>query len=151
MTKQLLLALAVLPLFVSCKKDDDKPKSKTELLTDKNWRQTAGTADPGLPNNGTIVTDYFGQLNACAKDNIDRFEKPNVYKSDEGTNVCTGSTQTTVGTWVFSSDESKITVTAGSQSLSMEIVELTETTLKVKYPFVNGTVTHNITDTYTKL
>ncbi|RTQ53660.1 hypothetical protein EJV47_02685 [Hymenobacter gummosus] len=149
MNRALLFSLAALPLFVACKKDD--PKTKTELLTDKNWQLKAATSDPGLPVNGTTVTDYYGQLPACAKDDIERFEKPNVYKFDEGSNRCANSPQTTVGSWVFSSDESKITITDASGSQTADILELSENTMKLKFQIPGGNVTYNITATYSKL
>lgn len=149
MNRALLFALAALPLFVACKKDD--PKTKTELLTDKNWQLKAATSDPGFPVGGTTVTDYYGQLSACSKDDIDRYEKPNVYKSDEGTNRCANSPQTTVGTWVFSSDESKITVTDASGSTTADILELTDNTMKLKFQIPGNNVIYNITATYSKI
>jgi Lipocalin-like domain len=149
MNRALLFALAALPLFVACKKDD--PKTKTELLTDKNWQLKAATSDPGFPVNGTTVTDYYGQLGQCSKDDIERFEKPNVYKFDEGANRCSGQSQTTVGTWVFSSDESKITITDASGSQTAEILELSDNTMKLKFQIPGANVIYNITATYSKI
>lgn len=152
MKKTLLVALFAFPLVVACKKEEEKPKSRTELLTEKNWQVRAATSDPALPLGGTLVTDVYAQLPACAKDDIERFDKPNIYKDDQGSNRCDPSApQTATGTWVISPDDSRITITESAGSYSYEILELNDNTLKVRYPTVLNGITYNITATYNKL
>ena len=140
----------------SCKKDTvaaTPAPTKTELLTNKNWVLTAETVSPGINvGGGTVITDLYGQMQACSKDDFIRFETPNVYKEDEGATKCSSSSpQTTTGTWVFNADQTIITTTSqGSTPQSLNIVELTGTSLKVTATEALNGVNYTITATFRK-
>ncbi|HYG38055.1 MAG TPA: hypothetical protein VD908_05525 [Cytophagales bacterium] len=66
----LAIVAAALLVFSSCE-EDEKPQSKTSILTSKNWKMTAQTVNPGFPiGNGAVITDFYEQFyEDCDKDN----------------------------------------------------------------------------------
>ena len=151
-------ALALSIAFTSCKKDkkeDPAPvaKTKTELISGKNWKLTGGIINPAADfGTGTPTTDAYSQVNNCRKDDLLRFDTPNVYKQDEGATKCSASDlQTETGTWAFSMNETKITTSIASGSpKTYNLVELTETTLKTSEVINIASVSHTVTSIYTK-
>ena len=154
----LLFPLALVMSLTSCKKEEEtKPTSaptKTDLLTGKDWIVTAATIDPGLPNpnGGGAITDYFNSslVPACSKDDFERYEKPNVYKTDEGAVRCSGGAQNETGTWTFNSTETVITTQVGTTAEIYNILNLTDIQLKVSQVQVIGGVNDTVTATYAK-
>ncbi len=141
-------------LLTSCNKDKDdpKPKTKTELLTAKSWRVTADvTTTTGITGIPTSVNNYVTYA-ACEKDDFYKFEANKVFKVDEGATKCDPTDpQTEIGAWDLNSDQSKIMLSSpelGGISLPFEIVELTETTLKVKAS-IPATPDNTVTQSYT--
>lgn len=98
------LVLSVSILFVSCSKEDDK--SKTELLTQAGWKPVSIQVDLG---SGTYVNE---SIEACAKDDVLKFETNHSYKTTIGTK-CDPSETDENGTWVLSSDEKTLTLDSG--------------------------------------
>ena len=148
----LFAALGLATLSCGDKKGDTPAPSKTDLLTDKNWVATAITVSPGFPLGGTLVTDFYAQAPSCSKDDFIRFEKPAVYKDDEGAVRCTTTDpQTTIGTWAFNGDQTVITVTPqGSTAQSYNVVELTDSSLKYSVGTVISGITYILTITCRK-
>ena len=145
-----VVVLGLLTLGCSKKKDDAAP-SKTDLLTGKNWIISAETVSPGISSGGTIITDLYGQFQSCQKDDFVRFETPNVLKDDEGAVKCVSTDpQTTTGTWVFNADQSIITITEGATIQSLNIIELTDSSLKVTVSQTSNNVAYTFTVTYRK-
>ncbi len=134
-----LFALLVVATSVSCKKDDDTPKTNTELLTGKNFFMTTWTIDPGFTANGIIVTDLFFFLDECAKDDFIFFNADGSTIFDEGDIKCEeGDPQTASGSWDFMDNETKLKITySDGSSEILGIVELTETTLRVSTQFTD--------------
>jgi hypothetical protein len=122
---------------VSCKKDSPAPApTKTQLLTGKNWKVTALTVDPPRPYVafGPAVTDWYSQMKGCEQDNLFKFNSDGTMIKDEGATKCNvNDPQTISGTWVFNTDQTIVTTTINSVSISYTIVELTTTTLKATY------------------
>lgn len=145
-----LLGLSV--MGCSKKKEETPAPTKTELLTNKNWIATAQTVSPGISIGGATVTDLYAQSAACDKDDFIRFETPNVFKQDEGPTKCsTTAPQTKIGTWAYNADQTVITVTPqGGTASSANVLELTDTSLKVTQTQTGGTVTYTFTTTYRK-
>lgn len=127
--------------FSACKKDKDDPtptKSKTDMLTQsgRKWKITADvtaiTAAGATITNDNYATDY----DACDKDDFVTFQASKVLVSDEGATKCVSSSpQTENGTWDFNSDQSKFLITApmlGNTTITFDIVEITDATLKIK-------------------
>ena len=109
LTSVIMIALLIL-VSISCKKD--KKASNTDKLTGKWWINTAMTIDPAIVIGGTSITDLWGQIPPCSKDNLQKFETAGVYTMDEGATKCSGNDpQTTTGTWSFNADETIISTT----------------------------------------
>ena len=134
--------------FASCKKDS---LSKTDLLTDADgWKMVSLTTDPAIvdPFTGTQITDLYAQFDACDKDDITTFSANGTFVSDEGATKCDPSDpQTTSGTWLLSADEKTITIDGESWTIS----ELSKSTLRVTYPWVDNSsgITYTWTATFT--
>jgi hypothetical protein len=135
----LYVSILTLLILASCSKDDPKV-SKTDLLTSKAWKQTKVKA-----------MGVEGEPDDCYKDNTYTYKTDKSYVEDEGATKCDpDDDQTTSGTWKFNSDETILTLTVGSDGLNISIdqtiVELSTSTLKVKYTIfdieVEETYTH---------
>ena len=149
MFKKLILLVCIAISLASCKKDEPA-KTKTELITNKNWVQTAATVNPGVPINGTIVTDIYAQMNACQRDNILKFGNGNAVTFDEGAMKCNASSpQTTTGTWAFNSTETIVTLTQGTTTIELVVLQLDDNSFKYsvveQYNGLNYTVTRLFT------
>ena len=142
--------------LTNCKKDTKEPdpvvtpstQTNTERLTSKNFKMTAATIEPSILG----VNDYYNQLPDCQKDDLIRFDTPNIFKSDEGATKCnTNDVQTKTGTWVWSTDETIITVTrSGEDPQSWTVLTNDGTNLRVKYTEkINGT-NYSLTATFVK-
>ncbi|OON70731.1 lipocalin family protein [Hymenobacter sp. CRA2] len=146
----LYLALAAATVLSACdKKDKDKggdpsPKTKTDMLTGKDWIMTAETVSPALRRqDGTLVTDVFATMDDCDKDDLLRFEKPSAYTLSEGASKCDPThPQSYTGTWSFNSTETILSTTLqGQPNSSYNIVEMNDNTMKL-----SGVQTYNNVD-----
>lgn len=129
-----VLAIASVVFLSACGDDDPKPKTKTELLTGHAWKIIKLKVD------GTE-----GEPADCEKDNVFNFETDFDYKMEENTKCDVDDPATLVGDWAFRDNETKIRISfdlGGGTSFSIdnEIVELTETTLKLKYTVLGSSV-----------
>ncbi|GAB2947118.1 hypothetical protein GCM10027048_10170 [Hymenobacter coalescens] len=127
--------LAVACTFSACKKDEEKPKTKTELLTAKSWRVTAAR-ETVTTGGQTTSSDEYATFGACEKDDFVKFLADKKVEFNEGATKCnTADPQTETGAWDFNSDQTKLTLTDPDLGLSLvyDIVELNASTLKVKY------------------
>lgn len=125
MKKLILITVVCFSILAACKKDDDP--SKKDLLCAKNWKITSAVMTTGL-----LSIDAYQAMEACEKDDITKFNTDGVVLYDSKTKCNINDPATETGTWVFNSDQTIITFD-GSES--WEIVELTSSTLKVKYQF----------------
>jgi hypothetical protein len=125
----LFLAVSILLIITSCKKEEEeKPKTRTELLTAKPWKLTALTVNPGINIAGTTITDFYTQLPSCEKDNIEKYNIGGTGFYDEGASKCNPSApQTRPFTWIFNPSETILTIDGESAN----ILQLDATTLKV--------------------
>jgi len=145
----LLAGLLLAGSLAGCKKDDDKDPSKVDLLTAKNWQQTAGTAtstDRGI----TTTVDIYKDQEACEKDNFLKFNSNKTVDVNEGPTRCDASDpQVVSGSWDLNSDQTKLylnsTALGGGLTAQLEVVELSSSKLVLK-----GTdLSQGTTDTYT--
>lgn len=153
--RTMLFALALVGIaFTGCKKDKDETKAdKTSMLAEKNWKMTAATIDPAIDwfGNGTLVTNLYAQLPACAKDDLTTFRKNGTVAFDEGATKCEpNDPQTRSGLWNFNTDQTIVSVTEDGETDSWEIIELTKDKLKVDYTIVDEGLTYTITSTFIK-
>ncbi|SDK00688.1 hypothetical protein SAMN05421823_101637 [Catalinimonas alkaloidigena] len=141
-----LSAFLGIALFASCeKKDDPAAANRTELISEKQWILTAVTVDPALPLNGTLVTNWYAQMDECDKDDIAIFRKNGVYEFNEGASKCDpNAPQTAQTTWSFNSTETVVTV--GSSSFTL--VELTkDKIIDTRVHTING-INYTFTETW---
>ncbi len=148
-----LLSLAI--LFSSCSKDKEELSAKTELLTKSAWKMTAYTVEPGFPtfdDEGNITgstNDIFAFLDDCEKDDTHMFNTDKSMITDEGMTKCESSDpQKTNGTWSFNADETSLTITEEGEPQLVEILELTQSVLKIKSTETDGGMTFTYTITF---
>jgi len=126
------LALATVLMFSSsCKKDDDDP-SNTDNITGKNFVMTAWTIDPPVTIQGVSYSNMFTFMPDCSKDDITIFNADGTMTLDEGATKCdAGDPQTSSGTWSFVDNESKLSTIVDGETQILDIIEVTDNTLKV--------------------
>src|SRR5262245_40333374 len=148
----LLLLTASTCILCSCNKDDNyddnKSKTKTELLTAGSWKRTALTSNPAYDWNadGTSSTDVLSIMFSCEKDNFDTYKTNGIMETDEGPTKCNSSDpQTWTTTWELIDNETKILYDA---SYTYTLVEVTETILRLSATFEENGVTYTHDETY---
>jgi len=151
---QLLSILSFIIAFSACK-NQNAPLSKTDLLTDKQWKISTFSIDPGFPimdenlNITGYTTDMFTILGMCIKDDTYKFNVNKVVSIDGGALKCDSSEPQTVnGTWNFNQGETILTMNLDGGSLDQTIVELTADLLKVNYTETDIGKTYTLTITY---
>ena len=136
--------------IVSCKKDRDDigSKTKTELLTTGTWKYTSCIISPAYDyyGNGNAVTDIFAIMQPCEKDDFEEFHTNGIWEYNEGPTKCDPSNPQIIYSepWSFTANETKVIV----GGVECTILELTETTLKLRYSFEDAGVTYTEVDTY---
>ena len=147
----LLLVITSTVISLSCKKDNDNNntnKTKTELLTAGPWKRTALVSNPAYDWNadGISATDVLSIMFPCEKDNFDTYKTNGIMETDEGPTKCNASDpQTWTTTWALIDNESKILYDG---SYDYTLVEVTETTLKLRGTFEENGVTYTHDETY---
>ncbi len=146
----LSILVAVAVTAASCKKDDSQSthKTKTELLTAGPWKRTALISNPAYDwyADGTFATDVLSVMKPCESDNLDIYKSNGTGETDEGPMKCDQSDpQTWPFTWAFTDNETKL-VFYGTDVYNL--VQLTETTLKLNSSFVENGVTYTHDETY---
>ncbi|WP_157547657.1 hypothetical protein [Hymenobacter sp. DG25A] len=136
---RLFIALLFVGSFTACKKDNDdnKPKTKTELLTAKNWRLSAAVGSL-TSGSSTYSQDIFADMEPCQKDDFEKFSTDKTAILDQGATKCddmASDPQTQKVAWNFESDETKLKISeiGGGDSYTVDLVELTATTMIQKY------------------
>ena len=147
---QLAALLLVIIIAVSCDKDsdnnDNETKTKAELLTAGNWKYTACIISPAYDYYGTgPTTDIFSIMYACEKDDFETFKTNGIWEYNEGPTKCDPSyPQVFTEPWHFADNETKLFV----GTVECTILELSDTTLKLRYSFEDAGVTYTEEDTY---
>lgn len=135
--------------FLSCHKsgDTNNAKTKAALLISGIWKYTASTITPAYDyyGDGITSTNLFAIMKACEKDDFETYKANGIWEYNEGPTKCDASADQVVGdTWHFSANETKIFV----GPVEHTILELSETTLKLRYSFEVAGVTYTEEDTY---
>lgn len=151
--RTMLFALVMVGVaFTGCKKDKDETKAdKTGMLVEKQWQATAYTIDPAIDwfGNGTLVTNIFAQLPACAKDDVTIFHKNGTVAFDEGASKCsTNDPQTRSGLWTFNPDQTVISVTEDGETNSWKVLEFSSDRIKIEFTIEDEGITYTLTSTY---
>ena len=131
----LILSTLVLALFVSSCEDDDADntppaKTKTELITEKDWVLTSTKMEPGIEYSGFTFTDASMFIESCIKDNLYSFKPDSTISMDEGATKCDSTAEQTVenaGTWHFNEDQTQIIFTDNDYLEGMTLKTLTAT------------------------
>ena len=147
----------VLPLLItaitttlSCDKEKEEPtvKTKTELITTGTWKLTSYTSNPAYDWYGTgdYATDILAALNPCEADGFDTYKTDGTVEINEGPIKCDpGDPQTFTASWQFTNNESKIMYDGFDE---YELVELTETTMRLQSTFVENGVSYTHYETF---
>ena len=133
-----LLFLVATVSLVSCNKDDDDA-TPTATTFEGKWQYSKEGA---IVNGQEVLTNYV-HASGCTKDYVE-FLSAGVFKDHS---FFGASCEEDVFTGTWSKNGSMVTVTADGDSSTAEIIELTATTLKVKYTDA-GTV---FVDVYTRI
>ena len=146
----LLLCITCTTIFFSCSKDDNdnKTKTKTELLMAGPWKYTAVVSNPAYDWNGdgNSSTDILSLMHPCEKDDLENYKASGVFEINEGATKCDPTDpQTWTLTWELIDNETKIRFDG---SFVLDLIEVTESVLKLKGSFVENGVTYVINETY---
>ncbi|WP_444647567.1 lipocalin family protein [Flavobacterium columnare] len=126
--KNLFLVLSILLLGLSsCSKDDDSTPITSVPSLEGKWQFTK---DGGIINNQEVLTDYQ-HTSGCAKDYIE-FLSGNIIK-EHYFDILNCQEVIYTGTWNKTNNSGVITYTNDPTNVNFEILELTSTTLKMKY------------------
>ncbi len=126
-------AIAALALG-ACKKSSSK--SKTELLTQANWKIVAQQEKSSAT--AAWGANIYLAAPACEKDNFVTFKTPNVFELNEGATKCfAADPQIETGVWAFAENETKLNVDGDIAT----IVQLDEGTLVLQSQDTFGGVT----------
>lgn len=131
-SRYFLLFISIVTIAViACQKDKSEdppaPKTKKELLANK-WKVSDIQSSTGV----SLIDLDFPQIK-CLKDNIFTIVADATFTIDESTVVCDPSTAGS-GTWELLESDTKLkfTPTTGDP-LTLNLIDVTETTLKVSY------------------
>ena len=121
-------------LLFSCKKDEDTPPTKTEMITSSSWKYESGGVDQD--KNGTVDLSFAatGILQPCMLDNTVTFSTGGNGTTDEGATKCNaGAPQTSSFIWSFANNATELQVTGGFLGLGgqFKINTLTTTQLSL--------------------
>ena len=139
MKNSLVIFFGISLLFFSCKKDDDSDdsskstpaKTKTELLTNGEWKISAATIDPpiqvipGFP----AISDWYPYIDACVKDDLAKFNTDGTGTNKEGATKCDpNDPQEEAFEWFFNADETMLTqISADGDTSVVNLIQITET------------------------
>lgn len=122
MLKKIVLAVTVLAALSSCKKESSEelpPKSKSELLTAKEWI----VEKIEERENQSAWEDIFPQFAPCLKDNRFKFKTNFTVEYNEGPVACAPNLPNQIletETWKFNTDET-ILITGGYENKILQL------------------------------
>ena len=145
----LILSFAGVVIFISCKKDkeDNATKTEIELLTMGSWKCTASTINSAYDyyGDGTVATKFFDIMKSSEKNDFETYKTNGIWEYNEGSTKCDQSyPQIFSEPWSFAANETKLFV----GTVEHKILELTATTLKLRYTFEDDGVIYTEEDTY---
>jgi hypothetical protein len=138
--------------FTACEKETEGP-NKVDLLTNKDWKMTAGSVNPGIPDgSGGTIRDVYANYQPCRQDDLLRFESTDVLKELSGPSRCSGDVALKTGTWRFSTDQTKLFLLRQGKSTTDDysVESLTSSTMRLKTTERNNGVDYTFTYTYSK-
>jgi hypothetical protein len=148
-----LYALALIGLLftAACKKEKEDIKPDPTAMLAGKWQLKALTVDPPIDWFGAPVRNVYAQLPACVKDDITIFNANGTVNFDEGASKCQpNDPQTLTGTWAFSADKTKVSITQNGETETWDIVELKADIAIVDYVVTEDAITYTFSATYVK-
>ncbi|TAG29895.1 MAG: hypothetical protein EAZ35_09025 [Sphingobacteriia bacterium] len=154
MKKIKIASLFLMLIVAACSKKDDtlanNSKTPMELITNGKWYRSAYTSSIPIDwnGNGVLITNLFGAMEACEKDNYLVFKSNLEIIFNEGATKCRSSDpQEETETWKFQNNDKEIVIGGGDP---YTIVELTATSLVVKdkNPSVYNGVSYHVTESF---
>jgi hypothetical protein len=151
-----IIQIVGLPLLVAitafcCKKNEDNgdgaSKPKKEFLTTGSWKYIGAIISPAYDyyGDGTPVTNIFDIMKTCEKDDFETYKTNGTWEYNEGPTKCDPSyPQVFTMPWNLAANETKLLV----GTVEHTILELTATTLKLRYTFEDAAVIYTEEDTY---
>ncbi|MEM9917696.1 MAG: hypothetical protein AAF990_06350 [Bacteroidota bacterium] len=140
---QLCLAmLAVMTLALSCSKEKSQLESRTEMLINKDWQQTAFLAD--TDQDGNPETNIFGFMAECDKDDLTFYSQDGSWQHKEGFTKCNADDPDVItkGNWQLDETGTSLKVTDGSLLLmDATIIDMTQTELRITFMESGSTFT----------
>ena len=145
-----LMLIAGATVTVSCKKEvkENKQKTKMELLTAGSWKRTAFVSDPAYDwyGDGSYATDILSIMDVCELDDFDTYRSDGTGDTNGGPMRCYQSDpQAWPFTWALTDNETKLVFNGVNK---LNLVELTETTLKFRTTFEENGITYTQEETY---
>jgi hypothetical protein len=147
----LWLFTCIVIIIVSCQKDKNNDsntaRSKTELLTTGTWKYTGATINPAYDyyGDGVIVTNIFDIMKDCEKDDFEFYKANGTWEYNEGPTMCDPLYPQSFNLpWHFVDNETKLMLGGDEHT----VLELTATSLKLKYSFEDAGVIYTEVDTY---
>lgn len=129
MKKIFVVSIALIAMY-SCKKDDAKPVSKSDMLTSGTWKITAAVTD--ADGDGTFETNEYASFDACFTDNIWSFNTNGSAVMDEGPTKCDPTdSQVQTDSWQLTNNETNLSF-AGDTYL-VEQLDANTLILKLSY------------------
>ena len=147
----LLVLITVTIIALSCKKEsggESKQKTKTELLTSGSWKRTGLTSNPAYDwyGDGNYATDILSIMAVCELDDFDTYRSDGTGDTNGGPMRCYQSDpQAWPFTWALTDNETKLVFNGVNK---LNLVELTETTLKFRTTFQEYGITYTQEETY---
>lgn len=126
----LLTGFLIVSTLVSCKKDNDEPKSRPALLTERPWT----LASVGVDINNDNKADLPFPLDDCNNDDTFTFRNDGTGTVDQGANKCDpDDPQSEEFDWSLNNDETVMSVSSSTLFLNGEltIITLNNNTMEV--------------------
>lgn len=149
------MAIALVLVFASCKKDDDNSMTPEEYLTAGNWKVTGMTINPPITVLGIEYSDIYTLfVQDCDKDDLIKFNSDGTLTEDEGPTKCDPDDPqtTTDGTWTLSENGVTLTINyPGDDPEVATVKSLNGTNLVISSPITEdfGLGLNNYTATIT--
>lgn len=125
-------------VFMACKKSDNSSPVAKKLQAGK-WQISASTVTINYKGKDTTMDLYSG-WRPCEQDDLIYFESGGKGGQNENTNKCPEDNQSGQFSWELQNNDTrlKITITGvfqstNSNTITSEILEITDTHLKLKY------------------
>lgn len=117
-------------------------KTKTQLLTQRNWKIVAIEKQDNLGRWRSAYLASFSLAPACEKDNCYVFRIKGTYEQNEGVTKCSSTNPQIIktGTWSFQSNETKIllNITGSPLDGTVSVDQLDENKLKLTFTQYSG-------------